>query len=241
MLSTNVKAVPDPYELEFENELELRLRLDIWNTQKYLQYGNMYKDWKLTAYWALDMISKVIPSPNSEYIKKKTGWVRNLISTREKVKKTTKSIYQKLREEEERLKEQEKRAKRIKWNIETQGMTLNEKAAYWWWKQLSPSGEYNNGEGNIANIIQISRSTVTQEEIKRFIEVLTEELNKAEPDYRGIIILYNEYWPDKYLTEACKSINIEKLMILPSKTIMEINPSQWKIKLFRRYWENEEL
>jgi hypothetical protein len=29
MLSTNVKAVPDPYELEFENELELRLRLDI--------------------------------------------------------------------------------------------------------------------------------------------------------------------------------------------------------------------
>lgn len=241
MLSNNANTVPDSYELEFKNELELRLRLDIWNIWKYLQYENMYKKWKLTARWALDMISKVIPGRYSEYTKKKEEEERRLNLNREMVKKATEGIYQKRREEEERKKEQEKKANRIKWDIETQDMTLNEKAAYWWWKQLSPLGEYNNGESNIANIIQISRSTITPEEIKCFIEVLTEKLNKAEPDYRGIISIYNDYRPGDYLREACESINIQELLILPSKTRMDINPSQWTIKLFKQYWENEEL
>lgn len=108
-------------------------------------------------------------------------------------------------------------------------MSVFARAAYWWAKQLSPSGEWDNGDKGTSDmvgaLVAMNRELVSAEKIQSFQQALTMELENAKVDYRGIVRLSVDYHPtDPYLSSACAASGING-MDLPCKTGMEINPS----------------
>lgn len=138
---------------------------------------------------------------------------------------------------------------RQEWKMETQDMDIFERATHWWVKQLSPSGEWDNGDKDwtskkVYELVENSRNRIPAEKITIFQETLIAELKKkmdlkkSNPNFYWPIKLQTDYGPlDTCLWEACRKSGISGMNNLPCKVVMEISPEEWTVKLYAGRWE----
>lgn len=119
-------------------------------------------------------------------------------------------------------------------------------AADWWAKKLAESARHDVGRGaeessalanSVSALVQRQRS---QAEMEAFREALTEEIEQhvskyswrpEEPDFGSAMRAIGvDYGPDPVLADAAEKAGFElKILDLPMKTVMWINPGTVKV------------